>query len=168
MLKTEVTRFALLLVLAGAPCLAHDVSVDVSANGTAPSPDNPRTGSLGFGLSGSYDFNDAWSLMGLAVFTRDFATRTPEASSPGSNVLLFSLGAMWIPSDHLMTMLTVSASPQVDQANVICEGCGQTKRAAFRPPFAVLACREAYSPAASRGAAASAAFCLASRSSPVV
>ena len=117
MFKTGVTRLALLLVLVGAPCLAHDVSVDVSASGTAPSPDNPRTGSLGFGLSGSYDFNDAWSLMGMAVFTRDFATRMPDVSSPGSNVLLFSLGAMWIPSDHLMTMLTVSASPPVDQAN---------------------------------------------------
>lgn len=112
-----MTRLALLLVLVAAPCLAHDVSLDVTGNGTVPSADNPRTGSLSFGLSGAYDFNDAWSLMGMAVFTRDLATRTPGATSPGGNVLLFSLGAMWIPSDHLMTMLNLSASPPVDQSN---------------------------------------------------
>lgn len=104
-------------MLVAAPCLAHDVSVDVSATGTAPSDDNPRTGSFGLGLSGSYDFNDAWSLMGMAVLTRDLPTRTDESASSGSNVLLFSLGAMWLPTDSLMTMLTVSASPPVDQAN---------------------------------------------------
>lgn len=117
MFTQAVTRLALLLVLVAAPCLAHDVSVDLSANGTSTSPDNPRTGSLGLGLSGSYDFNDAWSLTGMAVFTRDLGTRTPESASSGSNVLLFSLGAMWLPTDNLMTMLTLSASPPVDQAN---------------------------------------------------
>src|SRR6267143_5780250 len=42
----------------------------------------------------------------------------------------------------------------------------QTKRAAEKPPFVVLRASKDYSPAASRGGA-SAAFCLASRSSPV-
>lgn len=114
---TPVPRLALLVVLVAAPCLAHDVSVDVSGMSTVASADNPRTGSLGFGLSGSYDFNDSWSLMGMAVLTRDLATRTPEASSPGSNVWLFSLGAMWLPTDSLMTMLTLTASPPVEQLN---------------------------------------------------
>jgi hypothetical protein len=112
-----VRTFALWFVLIAAPCLAHDVSVDVSAAGTAPSPDNPRTGSLGVSAAGSYDFNDRWSLTGMAVFTRDLATRTGESFSPGSNVFLFSLGAMWLPTDSLMTMLTVSGSPPVDQRN---------------------------------------------------
>ena len=106
-------------MLVAAPCLAHDVSVDVTGMSTAASVDNPRTGAVAVGVSGSYDFNDAWSLMGMAVLTRDLGTRTADASSPGSNVLLFTLGAMWIPTDSLMTMLTLSSSPPVEQANAL-------------------------------------------------
>ncbi len=116
-MKRHVRRLALLVLVVAAPCWAHDVSVDVSGTGTVSSSDNPRTGSVGLGASGSYDFNDAWSLMAMAVYTRDLATRTPESFSPGSNVFLFSLGAMWLPTDSLMTMLTVSGSPPVDQSN---------------------------------------------------
>ena len=108
-------RLALLLV--AAPCLAHDLSIDVSGSSTAGSTNNPRTGSFGLGLSGSYDFNDAWSLTGMAVLTRDLGTRTPGTASPGSNVLLFSVGAMWIPTESLMTMLTLVASPLAEQSN---------------------------------------------------
>ena len=82
------------MVLLATPCLAHDLSVDVSGTLTTTSADNPRAGAVALGLSGSVDLNDAWSLTGLAVLTRDLATRTPESVSPGSNVLLFSLGAM--------------------------------------------------------------------------
>lgn len=117
MLKPPVHRTSLLLLLVAAPCLAHDLSADLSGTVTTTSADNPRAGSFGLGLSGSVDLTDAWSLTGLAVFTRDLGTRTPESFSPGSNVLLFSLGAMWLPSDSLMTMLTVLVSPPVEQLN---------------------------------------------------
>lgn len=110
-------RFALCCSLFAATALAHDLSVDVAATGTAPSEDNPRTGSLGMSAAGSYDLNDAWSLTGMAVYTRDFATRTSDSYSPGSNVFLFSAGVMWLPTDSLMTMLTLSLSPPVEQSN---------------------------------------------------
>ena len=40
--------------------------------------------------------------------TRDLATRSAESSSPGSNVFLLNLGAMWLPTESLMTMLSVT------------------------------------------------------------
>ena len=96
---------------------AHDLGVDVTGNTTRTTGTNPRVGSVSVGVSGAFDFNDAWSLTGLLLYTRDFATRTSESSSPGSNVWLLNLGAMWIPSDHLMTMLAVVGSPPSLQSN---------------------------------------------------
>jgi len=104
-------------VLVGLCARAHDLGVDVSGTFTRSSSTNPRVGSLGVGASGAYDFNDAWSLTGLVLYTRDLATRTAESSSPGSNVFLLNLGVMWLPTESLMTMLSVVGSPPSQQEN---------------------------------------------------
>lgn len=69
-------HLALCCSLFAATALAHDLSVEVALNGTAPSEDDPRTGSLGPTAAGSYDLNDAWSLTGMAVYRRSSARST--------------------------------------------------------------------------------------------
>lgn len=105
------------VVLAATPSLGHDLSVDVNGTLTTTSADNPRAGSLGVGAAGAYDFNEQWSLSGSFLYTRDLATRSAESSSPGSNVFLLNLGAMWLPTESLMTMLSVTGSPPSEQRN---------------------------------------------------
>ena len=107
-----------MVVLLGAGLAqAHDVSVDVSGTLTTSSTDNPRAGAASVGLAGAWDLTDAWSLNGLAVYTRDFATRTQDTSGSGSNVWLLNLGVMWLPTDHLMMNLAVLGSPPAQQKN---------------------------------------------------
>lgn len=105
------------MLLVAAAARASDVGVDVSGTLTTSSSDNPRAGAASVGLSGAWDLNDAWSLTGFALYTRDFATRTQDTSSSGSNVWLLNLGAMWLPSEHLMTLLSVVGSPPTQQRN---------------------------------------------------
>lgn len=108
---------ALLLVCPAPPALAHDVGVDLLGNLTTSSATNPRVGSAGLSLSGSVDFSDRWTGFLLATYLRDFATRTPESASSGTNVFLFSGGALFIPTEHLLFMATVMGSPPVVQRN---------------------------------------------------
>lgn len=104
-------------VLVGLCARAHDLGVDLSGTWTRSSSTNPRVGSLGVGANGAYDFNEAWSLTGFFLYTRDLATRTAESASPGSNVFLLNLGAMWLPTESVMTMLSVVGSPPSQQQN---------------------------------------------------
>lgn len=99
------------------PARAHDLGVDLTFNGTTASATNPRSGSAGFGLSGSYDFNDQWSAFLTASYVRDFATRTTDSFSPGSNIFLFSAGAMFVVNDHVMVMGAINGSPPSTQRN---------------------------------------------------
>ncbi|MFZ5446604.1 MAG: hypothetical protein ACOZQL_41840 [Myxococcota bacterium] len=99
------------------PARAHDVSVDLSGTLTTTSANNPRAGSFSLGASGSWDVNERWSLLGTLLYTRDLATRTRESFSPGSNIFLFNLGVLWLPTDSLMTTLSVVGSPPVQQSN---------------------------------------------------
>lgn len=101
----------------GAAARAHDLGLDVTLNGTRASENNPRTGSAGFILSGSYDFSDRWTGFLTGMFVRDFATRSGDSYSAGSNIFLFSGGAMFLATDHLMFMATVSGSPPTVQRN---------------------------------------------------
>lgn len=110
-------RTLLLLTLISCAARAHDVGADLSGTLTTSSSNNPRVGSGSVALSGAYDFNDAWSITGFALYTRDLATRTADTSAPGSNVFLFNLGAMWLPTDHLMTALSLVGSPPTLQRN---------------------------------------------------
>lgn len=110
-------RLVVVVLVVCTPAWAHDLGVDVTLNGTAPSVNNPRSGSLGFSLSGSYDFTERWSAFLTGVFMRDFATRSEDSFSPGSNVFLFSGGAMFVANDHFMVMATVSGSPPSVQRN---------------------------------------------------
>lgn len=119
MLKAIVLRFTLpvIALLVAAPSLAHDVSVDVSTTFTNASAQNPRTGSVSLGFSGSYDIDDSWSVMAMALLTRDLPTRTPESFSSGSTVYLLNLGVMWLPTRSIMTLLNLEGSPPVNQLN---------------------------------------------------
>ncbi|MBL8917110.1 MAG: TonB-dependent receptor [Archangium sp.] len=117
MLNLKVRLVAAMCVVVGLSAPAHDLGVDLGGTFTRQSGNNPRAGSLSVGVTGAYDFNDAWSISGLFVYTRDLATRTAESQSPGSNVFLLNLGGMWIPNDHLMTMLSVVGSPPSMQQN---------------------------------------------------
>ncbi len=113
-----IGRLALLLaVVLAFPASAHDLGVDLTFNGTTASATNPRSGSAGFGLSGSYDFSDQWSGFLTASYVRDFATRTTDSFSPGSNIFLFSAGAMFVVNDHVMLMGAVNGSPPSLQKN---------------------------------------------------
>jgi hypothetical protein len=112
-----VRRLTLALLLVTARAWAHDVSVDVSGTLTTTSANNPRAGAFGLGASGAYDVDERWSVTGTLLYTRDLATRTPESFSPGSDVFLLSLGVMWLPTDALMTMLSVTGSPPATQKN---------------------------------------------------
>lgn len=110
-------RIGVLGLMLAFPAGAHDLSLDVSGTFTRASANNPRAGGASLGISGSFDLNDQWSLMGTAVYTRDFGTKTQDTSSPGSNVGMASLGAMWLPTDHLMTAVNFVLSPPVSQQN---------------------------------------------------
>ena len=114
-----VARLAPLLmgvVLLAAPgARAHDVGLDTFLNWTAPSANNPRTGSAGFALSGSVDVSERWTVFLSGLFLRDFATRTAETVSAGSNVFFLSGGAMWLPTNHLMFMAMAMGSPPTVQ-----------------------------------------------------
>ena len=111
-------RLALMVALVFAwPAGAHDLGLDLTLNGTAASTNNPRSGSAGFGLSGSYDFNEQWSGFLTANYLRDFATRTADSSSPGSNIFFFSAGAMVVVNDHFMVVGAVNGSPPSTQQN---------------------------------------------------
>ena len=96
---------------------AHDVSVDLTGSTTAKSEANPRAGSFGAAGSGSIDLGDTWSLFGGLTYTRDLGTRTTDTVSPGSNIFLFSAGALFIPTAHLMFMASANFSPTVRQEN---------------------------------------------------
>lgn len=102
----------LVAVVAGpAPAWAHDVSVDVSGSLTTTSQNNPRAGSFGAMASAGLDLSDTLTLFANLGYTRDLATRAGMTGTSGSNVVLAGLGVMWLPTDNLMTMLTVTGSP---------------------------------------------------------
>ncbi|MDX2010481.1 MAG: hypothetical protein SFW67_09840 [Myxococcaceae bacterium] len=103
------------LALTASPARAHDVALDTFFNWTAPSANNPRTGSAGFALSGSVDVSERWTVFLSGLFLRDFATRTAETYSAGSNVFLVSGGGMWLPTNHLMFMAMAMGSPPTEQ-----------------------------------------------------
>lgn len=119
MLRALVSvRAASVLVLALATgAWAHDVSVELGGTLTTTSANNPRAGAFSLGASGAYDLNERWSVLGGLLYTRDLATRTPESFSPGSNIFLLNLGAMWLPTDSLMTTLSLTGSPPAQQSN---------------------------------------------------
>lgn len=119
MLRALVSvRAASVLVLALATgAWAHDVSVELGGTLTTTSANNPRAGAFSLGASGAYDFNERWSVLGGLLYTRDLATRTPESFSPGSNIFLLNLGVMWLPTDSLMTTLSLTGSPPSQQSN---------------------------------------------------
>lgn len=111
-------RLALLVALVLAwPANAHDLGVDLTLNGTGASANNPRSGSAGFGLSGSYDFNDRWTAFLTGNYVRDFATRAADSYSPGSNIFFLSAGVMFLPTDHVLLMATVTGAPPSEQRN---------------------------------------------------
>lgn len=113
----RLTRLVLVVLVVCTPAWAHDLGVDLTLSGTAPSANNPRSGSFGFSVSGSYDFTERWSAFLMGVFMRDFGTRSQDSFSPGSNVFLFSGGVMFVANDHFMVMATVSGSPPSVQRN---------------------------------------------------
>jgi len=96
---------------------AHDVGLELTANGTRASGENPRTGSAGLTLVGSVDATDALSFLGSFGLTRDFATRTSSSSSTGSTIPLATLGTMVLPTDNTMLMLSAVWGPASQQDN---------------------------------------------------
>jgi hypothetical protein len=117
---------AALLTLCPTASLAHDVGVDVFGNLTSTSTNNPRAGSAGLTLNGSLDLSDAWSVLVTATYLRDFATRSADSVSNGSNIFLFSGGAMFVPTEHLMFMATALFSPPALQRNATTYEVGAT------------------------------------------
>lgn len=112
-----MTRAVLCLVLLASAARAHDLGVDVNAAFTQPSEFNPRTGAVGFGVTGAWDLSSAWAVFGLATYTRDLATRTATTASSGSNIFRFSLGVQWLPHPQWMLMLAANGSPPSTQVN---------------------------------------------------
>jgi hypothetical protein len=106
-------RGAWLSLLLVAPVLAwaHDVSVDVTGSLTTASQNNPRAGSFGAMASAGWDVKDSLTLFTSLGYTRDLPTRAGSTGTSGSDVVLASLGVMWLPTDHLMTMFSVTGSP---------------------------------------------------------
>lgn len=96
---------------------ANDLGADVSFNTFAPTVTYPRSGAASVSLSGSYDFTDRWTGFLTATYLRDFATKTTESSSPGSNVFLFNAGAMFLATEHWLFMASLSGSPPSEQRN---------------------------------------------------
>jgi hypothetical protein len=113
-----MVRWALLGVALAAPAaFAHDVSVEVSGANTRTQTQVPRAGNAGAAVSGDVDLSDAWSLAFALAYTRDFATRTDETKSAGSNILLLTAGAAFMPTDHLTFLGTVNLSPRTTQVS---------------------------------------------------
>ncbi|MEW5741130.1 MAG: hypothetical protein AB1938_19565 [Myxococcota bacterium] len=99
------------VVLVAPAAWGHDVSVDVSGSLISTSQNNPRAGSAGVFATGGFDVSDSVSLFGSLGYTRELGTRNALGWTSGANVLLLALGAMWLPGDSWMTMLTVTGSP---------------------------------------------------------
>ncbi len=122
--KPSARAVVLVLCLAGG-AWAHDVSLDVSGATTAPSENNPRSGSFGGTVAGSFDFTDAWAAWAGFTYTRDLGTSTPEATSAGSNIFLVTAGALFMPSEHFSFLLSGHYSPSVTQENATAVTFGQ-------------------------------------------
>lgn len=99
------------LLLVATAAAAHDVGVDVLGNLTTSSQNNPRAGSAGVSLSGSVDLSDQWTGFLMATYLRDLPTQNEAGSTTGSNIFLFSGGAMFVPTEHLMFLATVLGAP---------------------------------------------------------
>jgi hypothetical protein len=100
-----------LAALVAMPASAHDLTVDIGGSLTATSESNPRAGAATVGAFGAFDLSDDWSLLGGLSYTRDFGTRAGESSSPGSDVVAVSAGAMWLIDEHFMTLLLLTGAP---------------------------------------------------------
>lgn len=109
------TLLGVVVALVAFGARAHDVSADLSATSNRTRENLPTAGSVGVSLSGGYDFDDRWSAWLGGTYTRDLATKTAEATSPGSNVFLLSPGALWTASDHWSVTALGSFSPPVSQ-----------------------------------------------------
>jgi hypothetical protein len=107
---------AALLGLATAAA-AHDVTLEAGPAFTLPSSQDPRAGSFQVRAEGTYEASEAWAVFLSGQYTRDFATRTAETSSSGSDVFLLDLGAGWTPDEHWLVALTASGSPPSRQRN---------------------------------------------------
>lgn len=103
--------WCMLVLAVASPAWAHDVSVDLSGSLITTSQNNPRAGSFGAMASAGFDVRDNLTLFASLGYTRDLATRAGMTTTSGSNVVLAGLGVMWLPTDNLMTMLTVTGSP---------------------------------------------------------
>lgn len=98
---------------------AHDLAADLSATLTARSANNPRSGALGVGLSGTWEPSDRFSAWGSFGVTRDLATQSGEVKSPGSNIYLLTVGTMWLPTESWSFIATGNWSPTIEQRSAL-------------------------------------------------
>jgi hypothetical protein len=98
-------------VLVAPAAWSHDVSAEVSGSLVSTSQDNPRAGSVGLMVSGGWDVSDSFSLFTNLGYTRELATRNSLGATSGADVLLLAAGALWLPSDSWMAVLTALGSP---------------------------------------------------------
>jgi len=100
------------------PAAATYVGDEVSIGSTRPTPENPRSGTLGDTLYGSVDATDTLAFMGRLSLLHDDAV-PPQAGASfganGGNVLLFTAGTDWEATKHFNLAATIDVSPKAQQ-----------------------------------------------------
>jgi hypothetical protein len=108
------------LAVAALPTRAHDVGADVSFTSVIRQADaTPRAGGVAVGLSGSIDVSEAVSVWLAGQLLHQLATTSSasgmSATSSSSNVMLFSLGSLWLPHEHWSFLFSLQGSPPARQ-----------------------------------------------------
>ncbi|MBS2031407.1 MAG: hypothetical protein JST54_26135 [Deltaproteobacteria bacterium] len=117
----RAASLAIVLAIAlGAPRSAGATYVgdELSLGTTRPTPENPRSGTIGETLYGSIDASQTLSFMGRLSLLHDDAV-APQAGANfgagGGNVLLFTTGVDWEATKHFNLAATIDYSPKAQQ-----------------------------------------------------
>jgi hypothetical protein len=97
---------------------AAGVSDEVSVNNTAPTPENPRSGSVSNSIAATFDPTEAWSLTARALLTVEESTPAPPGSvfgDRGGMVTTLSFGAEYHPGDSWTFGASGDFSPKSTQ-----------------------------------------------------
>jgi hypothetical protein len=104
-------------LLAAAPAAAHEALLEVGPGLAAATAADPRGGNLQARGELTLEPSEAVAVFASLQYTRDFATRTAETASSGSDVFLVDVGVSWMPGDAWLTAFTLLGSPPSRQRN---------------------------------------------------
>jgi hypothetical protein len=109
----RMRRCTILALLWSAAAGAHSVTDEVIVNDTQSTSANPRTGSIGNSLHGTFDLTPEWAVLLGAMLTYEGQTpgTATEFGTEASTVSLFTLGMEYVPNYNWVFGATLSGSP---------------------------------------------------------